>query len=411
MKRYEGGHAGIMFVLILPVLWGITAVSLDSSRAIQTKVRLDEAVDSAVITISADDEVDELENKAVLNSYINSYIGEAEIIKAEPKVTACATSDPTKDCLNYSATAVVNVETWFPGSEEIVGFEDSIDVSSNALAQKYVKSGETASDIIIAFDTSGSMTSHISGEYRPRTDALYRTIDSLVDHLKEKNQHTTKKSRLGFVPWGTGYTEAYGPGYYDKCNIYETVYVEKQEGLDWYTWDYQATMDKLWVDKGPEFCSPQPQWDVQYENVILDLTDQLDALPNWVRTRLYEGRTQTISGVIKAAQMLREGTNDKRVLIVISDGDDNEIGHTERLVNEFGVCEEIKTTLSTDYSGNKKDVMIAFVGIDAHLFDTQWMSDCAGSENVYSASTASELIDKILDIVNKVDNEVGHYVK
>ncbi len=403
MKRYERGHAGIVFVLILPVLWGITAVCLDASRGLQTKVRLDEAVDSAVIAISADDAVDDVANKSVLNSYISSYVQDAEIIKAEPKVTTCPTDD---DCFDYSASATVSVNTWFPGNDHIVGFEEFLDVSSGSLAQKHLGSNMRTSDILIAFDTSSSMWNPISGEGgKARRSALIETIDNLVEFLEEHNATTeTHKSKLGFVPWSTGYTQ-------DGCNITEMVEMGGSPPI-WVDINLQATMDRLWEDKkGPDNCSKVTNWGVHTRNVVLDLTDDLSPLPDWVSSRNYDGRTYTLTGLIKAAKMLREGKSDKRVLIVISDGADSVREETSELVSRYGICEELKTTLGTDYDGNRKDVLFAFIGIDFHMYNHGWTYGCFGNE-VYGASTANQLYGHIVDIITKEETpEVGHFIK
>ncbi len=51
----QSGHAAILFAICVPVLFGVFMLGSDGARALQTKARLEEAAEAAVLAVSAED--------------------------------------------------------------------------------------------------------------------------------------------------------------------------------------------------------------------------------------------------------------------------------------------------------------------------------------------------------------------
>ncbi|HFQ5441753.1 TPA: hypothetical protein ACGUPU_002814 [Vibrio vulnificus] len=401
MKRNQRGHAGVLFVLILPVLWGITAVSLDGSRGIQTKVRLDEAVDSSVIAVSAADEHVLTSDKALVENYVRSYVNDAVTVAPFVDVSSCGDEG---SCVQYDVAANVKIDSWFPGGSTIQGFDESMLVASYAKAQKGTVIASDPIDVVVAMDMSLSMQQPFTGEPgKKRLDATYEVIDKVVSVLGNAVDGD-KKSTLAFVPWGTGY-------YDEGCLKHEPVYNEKGFNHESHTWDHPATIAKLWQTKDRTHCIKQSWLQMPRMNGILYPTPDFNNFSTKVRAMTFDQGTQIGHGIIKGAQLLRQGSNKKRVLIAVTDGQDSQYSDLLKSINEYGLCKEITRGLSANNAGELFDFTFIFIGLDAHLYPTDWMADCVGEENVYTAETGKEFLDAMLSFTTATESDVGQFVK
>jgi tight adherence protein G len=112
---------------------------------------------------------------------------------------------------------------------------------------------------------------------------------------------------------------------------------------------------------------------------------------------------------MRGAQMLSEGTNPRRLLIVLSDGDDTGSTQTNihRKLVDAGMCNKIREELSsgTSASGQTIKARLAVVGFDYDVNDNTALRDCAGDENVFKAQNTDDILNKILELITE---EIGH---
>lgn len=126
-----------------------------------------------------------------------------------------------------------------------------------------------------------------------------------------------------------------------------------------------------------------------------------------------EGGTLASSGILVGSKMLAESRNANKLMIILSDGDDNTqkmssqqdrdngiVNITQKLITE-GMCQRIKDN----------NIKMVFIGVgyipDNNIID--WENDCVGTGNFYLAHNAHEL-EISLQRVLVADDEVGRNV-
>ena len=130
--------------------------------------------------------------------------------------------------------------------------------------------------------------------------------------------------------------------------------------------------------------------------------------------------TGSFSGIIRAAQIANTGSNQRRLIIVLSDGKDSpyhdQIGfspngfHKKLISNSTGnYCDIIRDTLNKQVVDDENvEAKIAVIGIDYNASDNSNLMDCAGSKNVYTAKNFDDVYNLIIGLI---DEEVGRLYK
>ncbi|KIF48820.1 hypothetical protein M445_05650 [Vibrio owensii 47666-1] len=403
MKQYESGHAGIMFVLMLPVLWGITAVSLDSSHGIQTKVRLDEAVDQAVIAVSARPVSDSELDDALIEEYVTSYIPYAHNVKPELTLEDCS-EDVPNSCTRYKATALADIETWFPGGKTIAGFDEKLSIGGTSKAEKVAVpvNKSVALDVIFVADTSESMAKKDFGGADSRMDALHKVFSKVIarlDDIDKKNDDPDMRSTFGYVPFtDTHYTLKNG----NTCVGLEAKIDEKYP----FTWDLKWTVDNMFNEK--TWCNEPDRYDSPRNFEILPTTDYNSIDVSIIRPR--QGGTIPVHSFIRGVQLLKKGKNKDKLLILFTDGEISDRESNDRhieLQRDYQWCDVMRNELSSD------GVNLTFVGMTiGDVKDTTWFDLCFGEGNTYENNNLDEFFDSIEDVMTfETSTEIGHYVK
>ncbi|MHA7227976.1 TadE/TadG family type IV pilus assembly protein [Vibrio campbellii] len=75
--KKQSGHVGMLFAMIIPILFGVFMLGSDGARALQTKARLEEAAEAAVLAVSAEDS----ENHTLAQNYIEHYVYDVDGIE------------------------------------------------------------------------------------------------------------------------------------------------------------------------------------------------------------------------------------------------------------------------------------------------------------------------------------------
>ncbi|MGR5253251.1 TadE/TadG family type IV pilus assembly protein [Vibrio astriarenae] len=127
------------------------------------------------------------------------------------------------------------------------------------------------------------------------------------------------------------------------------------------------------------------------------------------------GYTASFQGFIEGTRILKSGVNKRKLLILLSDGEDygtfnvigsgssNKVGFdtiADTLVNEHSMCEVIKEYLSElPDSDEEAHVELAVIGFEYEVKDNQALADCVGAENVFKAQDKEEILAQILSLI------------
>jgi tight adherence protein G len=149
-------------------------------------------------------------------------------------------------------------------------------------------------------------------------------------------------------------------------------------------------------------------------NYLIELTSDINTLDEFQRMEPAGGTTST-AGILRAAQVLAKGTNPRKVMIIISDGEDNDtyLKDTFHRSRQSGgrLCDVIRKDLPK-YSTNTEEVDIYFISVVGSASDATrakyWENYCTGSGNSFVATNYKDLMDKLTSIVSAYE-ETGYF--
>ncbi|KJY74785.1 TadE/TadG family type IV pilus assembly protein [Vibrio nigripulchritudo] len=419
MRKYQKGHATLLAAIITPALFGVFVLATDGAMALQQKARMDDAHEVAALALSAQDSKSSDKNKKIAKAYITEYMGDSSKIadvrikRLEcEQIPECKAGLPTggKRYVRYSLSAKYDHSTFFPNSDVA---PETLTISSNATSEKF--EGD-AVDIMYVADFSGSMNSNLKKhgtDRRKKIVILKEIINEVNQKLEKANKSGNKKyqSTVGIVPFAS-VTKTKISGSNRYCNINQLV-----RKSDKYSWsrldedeiDYTRTFNQIFTEKGRSHCTGKKDWSLNKE---VDSTSDFKPFIKIVNKYRAKSGTGSYQGIIRAAQLLRDGENPRRLIIVLSDGKDSNIAnYSNKTVHEqlvgMGYCDAIRRELSKGKTADNRKISakIAVIGFGYDTKDNPALINCAGKDNVYEAHNKQEIKAKILDLITE---EIGH---
>lgn len=409
--KKQSGHAALLFAMIIPGLFGIFTLATDGARALQTKARIEDASEIAVLAIAAhnDDNQDSQGagsgsrvNRQIATDYLNAYLRDStQLTGLKVKKYNC---DQIAECraglargeprfFQYEIEVSSVQDTWFPGNDSIEGFGDTFSAKGAAVARKYQSE---AVDIIFVSDYSGSMAWNWSGGRNRKYIDLRNIIQEVTNELQKFNDlNNTDNNTVGLTAFNF-YTKTIPSNRSRHCFMTQMV---NQNGR----FNASKTVRNIFVEKNNRYCVNHGD-SSRFQD--LPLTDNYSSFNNSVRSFYPNHGTASFQGIIRGAQMLRKGRNPRRLLIVLSDGEDGDPSRHMQLVNA-GMCSTIVNTLSGDLTpdGHKVKARLAVVGFDYDVNKNRALQKCVGAENVYKAQNRDDILNKILELITE---EIGH---
>lgn len=421
LKKHQQGHAAILFAMMIPVLFGIFALASDGARALQTKARIEDAAEVAVLAISAHNDTAQNENSdgkpsaynnTLAKKYVNAYINDVDSVK-EVKVYK-RTCEHITDCkegiengkprfFEHEIEVTTTQKSWFPGQGVIVGMGETFDTYGNSRARKYQSE---AVDVMFSADYSGSMLEGWSGSHNDKYVDLKNIIKDISEELQKFNelQKSDNNNTMGIVGYSEYANSEYAGGGGALCFL-----MQQQGGYSYPS--VSDTIRDIFVPKGKSNCTNY-KWQGDFHE--MKLTEDFDSFNRELSSFIPKGGTASYSGIIRGAQLLKEGSNTRRLLIILSDGEDGGPGHDSPNVKQFsnklvdaGMCDKVREGLEEDKTPDGRDIkaQIVAIGFDYNASANQALKNCVGADNLYKAENADEIKDKILELISE---EVGH---
>jgi len=410
--KKQTGHAALLFAMIIPGLFGLFTLASDGARAIQTKARIEDASEIAVLAIAAhNDDNDDSQgvgsgsqvNRKIATDYLEAYLHDTtEISQLKIHKYNC---DQIPECVDglkrgearffqYEVEASSKHTSWFPGNDAIEGFGDTFTSKGAAVARKYQSE---AVDIIFVADYSGSMQDGWRGGSNRKYVDLRNIIKEVTDELQKFNDlNNTDDNTVGMAAFNY-YTKT-KPTNWNSSRCYMTQMVNKNGRFN-----ANRTVRDIFVEKNSNYCVSHSDYS-RFQD--LPLTDNYNQFNSNVSQFYPHHGTASFQGMIRGAQMLKKGKNPRRLLIVLSDGLDGDPNRHQQLVNA-GMCSKIVNTLSADKTsdGHAMKAKLAVVGFDYDVNKNRALQQCVGAENVYKAQNTDDILNKILELITE---EIGH---
>jgi len=434
--KQQKGHAALLFILFFPLFFGFIALATDGVRAMQLKVRMHEATESGILAVIAsnrfDTAADDANNREIMRNYLDFYF--PDNIGIENVNITRKPCDQIAECIEgvnlrgelryfeYDVRAQVKIASWFPGGNGFVGMGPELKASDGARAKK--KQSETI-DVILVADYSGSMEDTWSGRDR-KYQAVHRIMGMIADELDKFNQIIanvggTNRNTIGLSPFN----------FYSR-NMMGCSY------SDYYT-NVQLTINDMFDEKGMDRCIPQTMLGGG-ERSANYFTIPLMTQPRNFVTSLSQfrpsGGTNFLQGFIRGVRLARQGTNTRRLVVILSDGEDNP-NHRMRIYNaaqrqyqmsskysnemsaeavNAGICRAAKRGIEGDLTPDGKAVKARFAAIGfgeagSNGYDpytNEPLMDCVGEENVFKAENEQEILNKILELITEEIGTLTH---
>ncbi|NAX04086.1 TadG [Vibrio sp. V30_P3S12P165] len=435
----QSGHAAILFALFIPVLFGVFTLGTDGARAIQDKARLLEAVEVASLAVAGQGSDD----KTLAKSYVQYYFPLAKIEDKDIEIQKLNCED-NQNCrdqerrfFEYRVTASITQPTWFPGNEAIIGFGKNYQVSDASITRKY--HSETV-DVVLVADFSASMYEFWDGGSKRKFLDLKDIISDISTELETFNGYNVnseKRNKLAVVGFDfyTSRVVNNTRTYYDHltCWVWNRQWVEGRCKSDYPGDDHryvnaEATIrDVFNLNSNAHNPVAGSITNISiFEDV--NLTDNMSFIRSKIKSNSFNimrstgSGTSSYAGIIRGAQMALAGNNPRRLIILLSDGQDSYWRTTDKLINPaspgfppssptaLGLCNRILNELNNQKTVEGDDVtarMVA-VGFDYNINAFPQMRNCVGQENVFSAENRNDIKNKILELITE---EIGHLAR
>ncbi len=427
--RKQSGHAAMLFAMMIPVLFGIFMLGSDGARALQTKARIEEAAEAAVLAVSARDNADH----QLAQDYISHYLYDVDsLLSVDVDKIAC---EESAECLvgmekgdaryfEYRVVGKTRHQSWFPGNDEIVGFGQTFDVTGSSKARRYQSQ---SIDITFVVDFSASMNNRWSGGKKSKLEDLKDIIQDVSDELERYNNlNPNQPHRVAMTGYNRRTMNIGNSGkvlFRDQRVIKRMGEYDKDDVVN-----FDKTIEKQFIVKGEAKRIPNEDDNAVFTDLYY--TQDFNSFMSKVRGFKASGGTASLQGIIRSGQIITTlATNPKQLIIILSDGEDwnHYAEQTPKLVNK-GMCSNIlnmvnggKVTADNTQDsiavvggvsqgmktpqGEQMNVSMAVIGFDYELNKNIGLRNCVGRNNVYKAENKDEILNQILSLITE---EVGH---
>lgn len=460
-RRDQSGHAALLFALMIPLLFGVFILGTDGARALQSKARLEEASEAAALAIAGQNTPTDDERDLLAKKYIQYYFPFADIKNIKTEDIACEDNNECDEdasaaqrFFEYKVAVNLDEANWFSKSNIQTGFGDVNRIGGNSSARKYQSK---AVDVVLVADFSGSMQDSIDGEAESKERQLIDVIQEVADTLSQYNEHSELQSTIAFTGFnffakdssGQLYTYLICSDSYNRSssnsynnwgnshnhNSSSSTTYSKDQGWCFRDDSYNGVVYSQYVDVGEttsvdNIFSVTDLYEPLDKNAAYEFYDSGNA-NNFINARFYEiepttdftsfnnkidnfyalGGTASYSGLISGARLASKGQNARKLIILLSDGEDSYYTSTSsnlpyRLIVDGNLCGNIltglnKMNITNSVSGTSEHVVAQMYAIGFGYKTSAYplMQQCVGQGNVYDAKNSEAIKDKILELI------------
>ena len=414
LNKHQRGHAGILFVLVFPALFGMFIWGAEGARIMQDDARLADAMEVAGLAVAAENSDSKTAQQETAKKFIQTFFTNGSAVIGTPSVTKltceqnanCNQNDPDEArFFEYRITASVTRDTWFNSGTDYADYGKQYTVNNKTVSRKYQSK---AVDVVLVADYSGSMLGSWNGSQK------YQGVNNIIGEIglelkKFNEQNKNQTNRLAVVPFSY-YTSKYVK---NKRRYTTHMQCKKECPMIPRSKDVKAkkTVANIFTDSKIHdyyYKSNEVNDDSYFWNT--GFTTDFDALKTEVdkfRIYGYASLTASYTGLIEAARTVySDHVNSRALIIILSDGVDWDSSVTDKLLAE-NYCQVILNTLSglSNSEGESVKTKLAAIGFDYNVNANPQMNTCVGDSNVYEAKNTADIKNKILELISE---EIGH---
>ena len=446
----QQGAAMVMFMLMLPVLVGLMFLTVDSGRFLRLKAQVADATEVASLAVSAlplgpggwNEEEEKARRETLARNYMAILVPDLGGNPGADRLNVTIRyekSDDSDSLINSYIQYTLNITTKhdaiFPAKPEAsFGFTNPVTFVSQSKSRKY---NGVPVDLVLVADFSDSMNSkwywkdsNGKKKSQKKFTILKDVVKNTVEKIESYSQDGDMKSTISLVPFNA-YTNKETP----RCATLQAVieWEEKKSngefkpkvpwsGQKWgnrsndhkFYVNVQATLDRIFETKG---CleNKKPKY---YERnfYTIEFPEKYGDIITKIKEMEADHHTASYEGIIRGSQIAYRGKTPRRLIVVLSDGNDrgpshgtDDYGynpvrfHAKRLEANPNYCDKIRSELNA--SDIQVQSKIAVIGFDYDVDKNPYLKKCAGDDNVYEATDPASL-NAILD--GLIDEEIGH---
>ncbi|MEZ8141123.1 pilus assembly protein TadG [Enterovibrio norvegicus FF-33] len=429
LPSHQRGIASIIFVIIFPLLFSVFALAVESTRYLQTHARIGDSVEVASLAVAANATFDTTTNQELAKGIVDAYVPDGEITlsdinivrKSCDQIYGSNCGKPgiyDKEGLvftEYRVTLSSEFESWYPEDDYAAGYEETLVLEGSAVARKY--QGFTI-DVAFVADFSGSMLDSWNGDTKYL--GVIKVISDITQKLEAFNESTELElngqrilNRVSLI--GYNMYPHDGSRYYSNVDYYGNY-----SSLTWEWWknipniNFNATVSDPLNNKRTSITGRYAQ---DYSSFrTLDLTEDFPSFRSTI-SRFYPSYgTASYEGIIEAGKIVNRGKNVRKLIIVLSDGEDSPNqnnssdnrypGYAALQLYNRGLCDNILSSLeSNNIEGRQVEAKIFVIGFGYDIDKNPGLKICAGEDNIQSADSYQEIYDTVLELISE---EVGH---
>jgi len=441
----QKGSAALLFLLIFPALFAVFVWGLEGARMLQTSARLKDATESAALAVAANTVLSNATCNSISKSVIESYFSSETTVSVADEVDGVTTPCVVDGLDSYTITASVTENTWFPNSN-FASYGASFSATDSI---QFIKDSGPI-DVVIVANYASTMSKHEKD--------MEEFVSQIADTLNQTNLPNTL-GLVGFdhyviskeVNWSifeyTRFTLSHNvscipipnkltsfcqdvsdlSGWWDGSFLDFLKKVDVLKYLASFDEDYlfdanyidaEKTIDSIFSSNSSNSWTFYQRGNFKIKKIDSDKVSQYETLPltsdiSSIASAInennrfkvakgnkatYEGASYT--GLIEGARLAADGSNSRRLIILLTDGKEESPDIVRKLTNA-GLCREITNT--SNYQNTPK-VELAMIGFD---FDDspsegEAIKNCIGAGRTYQYSGNEEsdqtMLDQVLDI-------------
>ncbi|PMN71898.1 pilus assembly protein [Enterovibrio norvegicus] len=429
LPSQQRGVATIVFVVAFPLLFSVFVLAIESTRYLQTHARIGDGVEIASLAIAANASKNSNVNKSLAKGLIDGYAPDGRITLSDINIVRRSCDEIygddcgkpgvyDKDGLvftEYKVSLSSEFESWYPKDDFALGYKETVAMTGSAVARKY--QGFTI-DVAFVADFSGSMKDPWNGQAKYR--GVINVIEDITEKLESFNESTEQEldgkrllNRTAFIGYNL-YTSN-GSSYFSNVRYINNTNLSKQWWTNTPRIAFASTIASP-LNTGSKSINGRVQGDNSSYFQTVDLTDDFPSFRSTINQFIPNHGTASYEGIIAAAKLLEHGENVRKLIIVLSDGEDSVNGqnthdntypgYAATQLYNGGLCSNIIADLEAlEVDGRSVEAKIAVIGFDYDISANPGLQTCAGAENVQSANSYQEIYDNILELISE---EVGH---
>ncbi|ECD4706637.1 pilus assembly protein [Salmonella enterica subsp. enterica serovar Bonariensis] len=407
----QHGAYAVSCAMLFPFLFGMLSLALEGSRYITERARLSDAMEQAALALTAENNgAGQPRNSVLAKYYFSAYMRHDKRVY-EPTVrvfTGFGATGQQLEYVEYRVSGSTGQDSWLTSSF-FPSFPERVDIGDNGAARKF----RSNIDVVFAADFTGSMNDPLP-DGGIKIDALKRIVMMLS---RELFSFPGVVNKVGVVPFDWGVSNNSGlcilpfvSNSGEAQNAFKDTKDVLYDGSKPYSlispyFDLRATVQAI-PSLSYEISAPLNDVSSLFcmaaaNTSLIHLTTEINEI-NRLQSMNPNGNTLVSSGILAGAHELSKGEAARRVLVIVSDGQDapEGLGISAGLLAN-GMCEKIRRELSTKYSVAK----IAFIAIGYE--PTEDWEGCVGKTNFYTPETVKEFESAMRKAVFE---EVGHNI-